>query len=120
MSFTTTFVGKAKEFAGVAGKKANELTARAKTNLSMIDVETDLENLYKSLGKVVYRSSKTEGDAEAAEKAEELISKIDEKQALLADLRARSLELRRIKICDCGKENPSDSEFCSKCGAKLD
>lgn len=119
MSFTTTLVGRAKDFSKVASAKAKELTSRAKTNISIVDIESDMEGLYRALGQLVYNAAQEPGDEAITAKADEIIGKLKEKEEALSSLRQRSQELRKIKICTCGRENGSDSEYCSKCGSSL-
>lgn len=106
------------KMADVAGKKAGELVRDTKVNLQIFDLNTDVEVLFKEIGKCVYLTH-TGVDANPQE-IEAKIAEIDAKYAKIADLRASVCSVKATLKCpECGEPCKRDDTFCSSCGHKI-
>lgn len=104
--------------AGNAGEKAKDVFNTSKTNFKIFDLKTDVELLYKELGRLIYAAHK--GDETSEEEIDGYLAIIDEKMAQIESFR-EELENGKTKECpDCGKENESGAAFCSACGARFE
>lgn len=111
---------KAKEVAGVAGQKTNELVEFSKLKVGILQLSSELGELYKKLGSIYYQQKQ---NGKAADEAEliELITSINETHAAIEENEARLSELRKAVKCPvCGTENKQDANFCMSCGVKLE
>jgi len=107
--------GKAAE---AAGKKAGEMVESTKLNLQVFDLNTEIEILYKEIGKLVYKTHI--GDDVDAEEVDKQISAIDEKYAKINELRQKLAELKHTMQCpNCGKEVEKNDTYCKSCAYKL-
>lgn len=101
------------------GNKATDVYNSSKTNLKILDLTTDVEVIYKEIGKIIY-AAHTNEDASTEDLDAHLLA-IDEKNAQIEELRASLGTKETSKVCSsCGKENPKDSNFCASCGAALE
>ncbi len=124
-----TFFKKVKASATVAGeyagKKATEIGEKtsdafniSKLNLKLFDLNTDMDVLYKEIGKLVYMSHS--GEDAAAEELQEKINEADGKMQEIAEIKEQIAALSSSKKCGvCGCECDSSAAFCSKCGASF-
>lgn len=124
-----TFLKKVKASATVAGeyagKKATEIGEKtsdafniSKLNLKLFDLNTDMDVLYKEIGKLVYASHS--GEDASAEELEEKLNAADAKMQEIADIKEQIAALGSSKKCPvCGHECESTAAFCSKCGASF-
>ena len=102
----TTAAEAAGKAADAASKKAGELANVTKLNLQIFDLNTDIELLFKEIGKSVYL---THTGAE-----------IDEKYAKIAELKECIASRKTTCRCpNCGCECDKADSFCSACGTKL-
>ena len=103
--------------ANTAGKKAEVVYNKSKHNLSIFDLNGELDVLYKELGKLIYAAHKGEENTDAVT---EKIESIDAKLAEVEALRDKIDELRDWKECTaCGFKAEKDAQYCKKCGTKL-
>ncbi len=101
------------------GNKATDVYNSSKTNLKILDLTTDIEVLYKEIGRLIY-AAHTNEDASTEELDARLIA-IDEKNRQIEELRATLSTNDSARVCSqCGKENQKESNFCASCGARLD
>ena len=104
--------------ADVATQKAGELADSTKLNLQIFDLNTEIEVLFKELGKIVYLTH-TGVEVEEAE-VESKIARIDDKYAALAEVRARLAARKNCVKCPiCGSDCEKDDAFCRHCGSAL-
>lgn len=105
--------------ANSAGKKANEMFNVSKHNLAIFDLNTEVDTLYKEIGKMIYQSHCNEDTS--AEELQEKLEELDGKMQEIEDLRAKIDELRDTKECkSCGTKMEKDAQFCKNCGAKME
>lgn len=117
MAFTfNDLLEKAKKGGKVVADKASDLTEQARITAALINERSELDTLYKELGRLVYFASKNEDNIDL----EESFAKIDEKREKIQSLEDKSNEIKGTKICSvCGKKCDSDAQYCSTCGNKL-
>ena len=102
-----------------AGEKAKDVYNASKMNFKIFDLKTDVELLYKELGRAIYAAHN--GTETSEEEIDNYLAVIDEKMAQIEALKGELEEGRAKKECaDCGKENEAGAAFCSACGAKLE
>lgn len=100
-----------------AGEKAKDVVNISKTNLRIFDLTTDIDVLYKEVGKLIYAAHTNEETS--TEELDARLLAIDEKMGQIEELRAQ-LESGSKPCEECGKVNGRGSVFCSNCGTKLD
>lgn len=104
--------------ADAAGKTATSVVGSTKLNLQIFDLNTEIEILYKEIGKMVYHVHV--GQEEDQETLNAKLILIDEKLEKIEELRARLQETKTTVSCpNCGRECTRDAAFCSSCGAQL-
>ena len=104
--------------ADAATQKAVELADSTKLNLQLFDLNTEVEVLFKDLGKIVYLTH-TGVEVEEAE-VESKIAQIDEKYAAIAQVRAKLAAKKNCVKCPaCGTDCDKGDAFCRQCGAAL-
>lgn len=102
-----------------AGEKAKDVVNASKINLKIFDLTTDIDILYKEVGKLIYAAHTNEESS--TEELEARLLAIDEKMREIEDLKACLENRKNEKECEaCGKKNEADSSYCSNCGEKLD
>ncbi len=102
-----------------AGEKATGVYNASKINLKIFDLTTDIDVLYKEVGKMIYASHCNE--EMSAEDIDARLLAIDEKNREIEELREALKSASGEKKCaSCGKEHDRDCEYCSQCGAKLE
>lgn len=109
---------KAGKMADVATKKAGDMATLTKLNLQIFDLNTDIDVVYKEIGKIVYQAHM--GDDSQMPELDDKFAQIDEKLAKVAEIReVISSSKTTVQCPGCGKECSRDDVFCSKCGHKL-
>lgn len=109
---------KGKNAAECVGKKASDLVEVTKLKMEAAEVEKDVSATLEGLGRLVYDGRKSGQDVSAL--TEECITKIDELNAKVAELRKKIDEYNNILRCpQCQAVNTDDSLYCKKCGTKL-
>lgn len=100
------------------GKKANDLVEVTKLNLEIVDIENEIDDLYKEIGIFVFNSY--QNSTEIPELIKEKCKVIEEKSEKVALLKQKASEFKSTIICpDCKTENDKANQFCSKCGQKI-
>jgi len=104
--------------ADAATQKAGELADNTKLNLQIFDLSTEIDVLFKELGKIVYLTH-TGVEVDEAEVAAK-IAAIDEKYAAVARVRAKLTARKNCVQCPvCGEDCEKDDAFCRHCGSAL-
>lgn len=116
---TACAAGRAAEnAANIASKKAGEALETTKLTLVNFDLNTDIEMLYREIGKLVYLTH--EGEDIDPECITDKIALIDEKFAKIEANKRQIAYRKTVAACpDCGKECKKDDAFCSACGYKF-
>ena len=98
--------------------KAQGVYNSSKVNLKILDLTTDVEVLYKEIGRIIYAAHTNEETS--TEELDERLLAIDEKLKEIEELRLSVASESAEKVCpECGKENSADSNFCANCGTAL-
>ena len=107
---------------GVTAAKAADAAASVlsatKLNLQIFDLNTEVEILYKEIGKMVH--SEHLGKEEDPAVLQIKLQLIDEKLQKISELQEQLHAERSEVFCpNCGKQCKKDDAFCSHCGAQL-
>lgn len=104
--------------ADVAGRKASGVVESTKLNLKIFDLNSDMDQIYREIGKMLYDTHL--GEQVDQEMVQEKLSQLDEKHEEIERLRAKLNSLKTVHKCPvCGKECKPDDAFCSECGSQL-
>lgn len=100
----------------VTQKSASAMQS-AKTKVQVFDLNTEIEILYKEIGKLVYDvHCGLDGDQEQLQIK---LALIDEKNAKIAELQAANTA-KAVPVCPvCGTAYQIGDSFCSNCGSQL-
>lgn len=97
------------------GQRAGELMDTAKLNIQIFDRNSEINDLLRRMGKIMYD---THLGREPADDVTELLRQTDEAYAQVADLKAKVTALRQGKTCPaCGALCARDDRFCKECGS---
>ena len=109
---------KAKDLAGAAGNKAQEVAELTKLKLQATQMRNEIDSNYMKLGEIIYELNKNGTQNE--ELVNMCIAEIEDKLRELEELDQKINEMKKVVKCpECGAENPAGSLFCSRCGASL-
>ena len=119
MEFFNKIGKKASEAYDATAKKTGELAKEAKLRMKINENKSNINDLYKEIGKKVYEKHVREDDVCIKSEIEEECSKIDALSAEIEESLKSILELKNKKQCTkCHAELDLDAVFCSKCGEK--
>ena len=101
-----------------AGKCAGQMVDVAKLNMRIFDLKTDINDLLRDVGQLVYDTHRgADTDAGAVEA---LLGQIDGKHAAIDELKERGAVLKNARACPgCGAACGRDDKFCRACGQAL-
>ena len=106
------------EVADVAAKKANKAMEVTKLSVANFDLSTDIEILYKEIGKLVHLTHL--GEEIDPDIINDKLSIIDDKIAKIDENKQHIKDLRSANTCpNCGKNCKKEDSFCSACGYKF-
>lgn len=109
---------KAKDFANVAGNKAQEMAELTKLRLQAAQLRSDLDANYLKMGEIVYELKKA--DTENEDLIAMCVAEIDAQHKELEELNQRIDDLKNeVKCPECMASNPKEALYCSRCGASL-
>ncbi len=118
MSKLDELILKAKDLAGVAGSKTQEVVELTKLHLQVTQMKSDIDANYQKLGEIVFELNKagTQNDELIHMCVSEIQSQLDE----LAALSHKIDEMKNVVKCpQCMAANPVGALFCSRCGVSL-
>lgn len=115
---TATYAAeKATQVADAASRMAGDMAMQTKLNLQVFDMNSEIDAVYKEIGRIVYLVHTGEGTDEGLD---DRFAQIDERLAKVAELKAAIADCRTTVICpQCGKECGRDDAYCVRCGNKL-
>lgn len=118
MSKLDELILKAKDLAGVAGSKTQEVVELTKLHLQVTQLKSDIDANYQKLGEIVFELNKagTQNDELIHMCVSEIQSQLDE----LAALNHKIDEMKNVVKCpQCMAANPVGALYCSRCGFSL-
>ena len=96
--------------------KAKELSGVAKLKMDIRSKEEFVEKQYALIGKKYFETHKDDDILDYGE-----CSSIEEALQSIKEMKKQLMELKGVKRCDkCGAEIPEGTNFCGRCGAKVD
>ena len=119
MGFFENLSKKASAAYDATAEKTGKLAKEAKLRMKINENKSDINDLYKEIGRKVYEKHVREENIEIKTELEEECTKIDVLSAEIETCLKSILELKDKKQCEqCHAEIDLDSDFCPKCGAK--
>lgn len=119
MEFFNKLGKKASEAYDATTKKTGELAKEAKLKMKINENKSDINDIYKEIGKKVYEKHVREENIDIKSELEEECTKIDVLSADIESCLKSILELKNRKQCPkCHTELDLDAVYCSKCGEK--
>ncbi len=118
MSKIDELFNKAKAVANAAGKKTGEMVETSKLKLQVVQINSDIDKIYKRIGELTYSQARNHIDAHR--EIEDAMAEIDKMYQEVEDLNIKINNSQQIIKCgNCGAANPIESIFCSRCGKSL-
>ena len=119
MDFFNKIGKKASEAYEATAEKTNKIAKETKLRMKINENKSDINNLYKEIGKKVYEKHVREENIDIKTELEEECTKIDVLSAEIETCLKSILELKNKKQCvKCHTEIEFDAVFCPKCGEK--
>lgn len=121
MEFFDKLGKKASEAYKVTADKTGKMAKEAKLKMKMADLKSQVNDIYKEIGKKVYEKHIREENIDIKTDLEEECTKIDVLSAEIESKLKECLDLKDKKQCQkCFKEIDKNMNFCPECGAKQD
>lgn len=119
MEFFNKLSKKATEAYKVTADKTGKMAKEAKLKLKIGELKSQINDIYKEIGKKVYEKHIREENIDIQKELEEQCTKIDVLSDEIETMLQECLTLRDKKQCtNCNCEIEKESKFCPKCGAK--
>ena len=119
MGFFDNLGKKASAAYDATAEKTGKLAKEAKLRMKINENKSDINDLYKEIGKKVYEKHIREEEYDIKSDLEELCTKIDVISDEIEALLQESLELKDKKQCPkCHTKIEKDDKFCPECGEK--
>ena len=119
MGFFDNLGKKASAAYDATAEKTGKIAKEAKLKMKINENKSDINDIYKEIGRKVYEKHVREENIDIKTELEEECTKIDVLSAEIETCLKSVLELKEKKQCEkCHAEIDLDSTFCSKCGAK--
>ena len=119
MEFFDKIGKKASEAYKVTADKTGKMAKEAKLKMKMAELKSQVNDIYKEIGKKVYEKHVREENIDIKIDLEEECTKIDVLSAEIESNLKECLNLRDKKQCQkCFKEIDNNMNFCPECGAK--
>lgn len=119
MGFFDNLGKKASRAYDVTAEKTSKIAKEAKLRMKINENKSDINDIYKEIGKKVYEKHVREENIDIKTELEEECTKIDVLSAEIETCLKTILELKEKKQCEnCHAEIDLDNTFCPKCGAK--
>lgn len=110
---------KASEAYKVTADKTGKLAKEAKLRMKIGELKSQINDIYKEIGKKVYENHVREEKENLEKELEEECTKIDVLSAEIESNLKQCLELKDKRQCpSCFAEIEKDVKFCPKCGTK--
>lgn len=119
MEFLDKLGKKASEAYKVTADKTGKLAKEAKLRMKIGDLKSQINDIYREIGEIVYQKHTREGEYDIEKEIEEKCTKIDVLSDEIENLLKQCLELNDKKQCEkCYTEIEKKAKFCPHCGAK--
>lgn len=119
MGFFDNLGKKASKAYDVTAEKTGKLAKEAKFRMKINENKSDINDLYKEIGRKVYEKHVREENIDIKTELEEECTKIDVLSAEIETCLKSILELKDKRQCEkCHAEIDANNDFCPKCGAK--
>ena len=119
MGFFDGLSKKASAAYDATAQKTSKLAKEAKFRMKINENKSDINDLYKEIGKKVYEKHVREENIDIKAELEEECTKIDVLSAEIETCLKSILELKDKRQCEqCHTEIDVKNDFCPKCGAK--
>ena len=119
MGFFDNLGKKASAAYDATAEKTSKIAKEAKLRMKMNENKSEINNIYKEIGKKVYEKHVREENIDINTDLEEECTKIDVLSAEIETCLKSILELKEKKQCEkCHAEIELDASFCPKCGEK--
>ena len=119
MGFFDNLGKKASAAYDATAEKTSKIAKEAKLRLKMNENKSEINGIYKEIGKKVYEIHVREENIDIKTELEEECTKIDVLSAEIETCLKTILELKEKKQCEeCHTEIDLDATFCPKCGAR--
>lgn len=119
MGFFDNLGKKASKAYDVTAEKTGKIAKEAKFRMKINENKSDINDLYKEIGRKVYEKHVREENIDIKTELEEECTKIDVLSAEIETCLKSILELKDKRQCEkCHAEIDLSNEFCPKCGAK--
>ena len=119
MGFFDNLGKKASAAYDATAEKTGKIAKEAKLKMKINENKSDINDIYKEIGRKVYEKHVREENIDIKTELEEECTKIDVLSAEIETCLKSILELKEKKQCEkCHAEIDLDSTFYSKCGAK--
>ena len=119
MGFFDNLGKKASAAYDATAEKTSKIAKEAKLRMKMNENKSEINNIYKEIGKQVYEKHVANENIDIKTELEEECTKIDVLSAEIETCLKSILELKEKKQCEqCHTEIDLDATFCPKCGAK--
>ena len=121
MDFLNKLGKKASDAYKVTADKTGKVAREAKLRLKIGDLKSQINDVYKEIGEVVYQKHIREEEYDISKEVEEKCTKIDVMSDEIETYLKECLELRDKRQCpNCFVEIEKDAKFCPNCGQKLE
>ena len=119
MGFFDNLGKKASKAYDVTAEKTSKIAKEAKLRMKINENKSNINDIYKEIGKKVYEKHVREENIDIKTELEEECTKIDVLSAEIETCLKTILELKEKKQCEnCHAEIELDNTYCPKCGAK--
>jgi len=119
MGFFDNLSKKASSVYDATAEKTGKLAKEAKLRMKINENKSDINSLYKEIGRKIYEKHVREENIDIKTELEEECTKIDVLSAEIETCLKSILELKDKKQCEqCHAEIDLNNDFCPKCGAK--
>ena len=119
MDFFDKLGKKASETYKATAEKTGKIAKEAKLKMKMNENKSQIDELYKEIGRKVYEKHVIKGNINIKKDLEEECTKIDVLSAEIESYLKESLELKDLRQCPkCSSKIEKDAKFCPQCGEK--
>ena len=99
-------------------KRTSNVITHTKLSFAVNETQSKIKDIYSEIGKTLYAKYLDGADcgddfADSFDQLDKLLDEIEALNSKIAELK------NSLKCPECGVYNPNESDYCSKCGARL-